>query len=98
PFREHESHEPPAVLRVPVKGSARDDRDPLTLDEMHRAREIVVEREPSEVRHHIVRASRRAAIEADFLKASDEEVPLLLVHRSAISVVSFGQVLISYCR
>src|SRR5947208_4854180 len=39
---------------------SRDDRDPLTLDEMHRAREIVVEREPSEVRHHIVRASRRA--------------------------------------
>src|SRR5436309_13948308 len=71
PFRKHESHEPPSVLLFPVKGSARDDRDPLTLDEMHRAREIVVEREPSEVRYYIVRASRRADIEVDFMQSTD---------------------------
>src|SRR5207247_11474043 len=85
-LREHEPDEPLPVLGVPVERTARDDRDSEPFDEVHRERPVVGERERGEVRHDVVRAGRRSAVEARRLEAADEGVPLLLIRPRELAV------------
>src|SRR5207244_6623954 len=62
-LREHEPNVPPAVLRIAVERAAGDDGDSEPLDEIHRERPVILERESREVGHHIVRPPGRAEIE-----------------------------------
>src|SRR6266704_2348372 len=88
-LREHEPHVPPALNGIAVERGPGDDRDPQPLDKVHRERPVVVEREAIELRHHVVCASGRPAVEAGVAQAPDEDVPFRLIRAGQFGVVRF---------